>query len=269
MRPGSRSSGQDGYILSGHNLNAWQSWDLPGCAPALGERRIHLWMVDRGRISSEGLSHVAPVSSQERERAEAYKFQKDRDRYLIARTSLRQLISGYLQIQPAEVALTQGGQGKPQLADPDPANLRFNLSHAGSFTMIAFARRAAVGVDLEDTAEKPGQIDLASHILSPREQSAFDALPEGARLERFHRLWTMKEAVLKALGTGFHQDPQKLDLGVAPAPVEVREICLNGRSYGTWTLFQIPVMHGYKAALAIQGVAWSMDCWRMESPFQG
>jgi 4'-phosphopantetheinyl transferase len=220
-------------------------------------------MVDRAQLSVHDFPAGLPISRHECERAGAYRFRQDRDRYLIARACLRVLLSGYLQIPPADVSITEGYEGKPQLRTPNPTKIEFNLTHAGRFTLIAITHGAAIGIDLEALEPPPGQIELTRYFLSNREQAAFDALPEQVQHGRFYQLWTMKEAVLKGLGTGFKLDPRKLELGVELASLELRQIVLEGGSHGLWTLFQVPVMVGYKASLAVQGAGWSLACWKM------
>lgn len=181
---------------------------------------------------------------------------------------LRDLLARYLEVRPAEVSLNHGTEGKPRLAPPNPESIQFSVTHADRFTLIAIARRAAVGVDLEAVDPQPGQIKLARYILTEREQAEFEVLPERTKLDRFYLMWTMKEAVLKAFGTGFRDDPQKLEIGVGLAPVEVCRIAFKGEDRGPWTLIQLPATEGYKAALVVEGAGRSLACWRWVAPLQ-
>jgi 4'-phosphopantetheinyl transferase len=244
---------------------SWSVWDLPHAAPGLGKGQIHLWLIDRGKLSVQDPSLVVPFSRLECKRADGFRFSRDRDRYLIGRKCLRTLLAAYLQIQPDEVALTLGVDGKPQLEPPNPSDLEFNLTHAGRFTLIAVTRGAAIGVDLEAVKPQPDPTELARNILSRREMAAFDRLPEETKLEGFYRLWTMKEAVLKALGTGFRHDPRRLEIGITPPPVAIRQIGFVGAPQEFWTFIRLPVSEGFMAALAVQGAGWSVEFLRMDT----
>ena len=57
-------------------------------------------------------------------------------------------------------------------------------------------------MDVERVAPVPEVLDLAAHFLSPRERAHLRACEGGARQSAFFRLWTRKEALLKAAGTG-------------------------------------------------------------------
>ena len=84
-----------------------------------------------------------------------------------------------------------GEHGKPYAKAAKP----FNLSHAGEEILLAVCD-AAVGVDAEPVT-KP-RIALAGRWFAPEEIRWMNENPE----ERFFILWTMKEALAKAVGEG-------------------------------------------------------------------
>ena len=99
--------------------------------------------------------------------------------------------------------LLKGPCGKPHI----PGGPEFNLSHGGTLAVLAVSDRA-VGVDCED-ARRGASEALLRRVLTPEEWEVSPAaIP-------FSRLWTRKEAVMKACGLG---------LGLAPA------------SYCVWTI---------------------------------
>jgi 4'-phosphopantetheinyl transferase len=249
-------------------LRKFQDWELPDFVPALGSRQVHLWVIDHQRLSPQVFTQAALVSYEERQRAGAYHFRRDRIRYLAVRSVLRDLLARYLGMKPAEVPLILEVEGKPQIAPPNLAGIFFNLTHTDRFSLIALTCQAAIGVDLEAVVPQSGNEELARHILSERELAIYDALPEHLKLDRFYMLWTMKEAVLKAFGTGFRADPRMLEVGVSLDSVQVRKIFFDGEDRGEWTLIQLPAAEGYRAALAVEGAGWSQDCWRWIGPLQ-
>lgn len=93
-----------------------------------------------------------------------------------------------------------GPYGKPQLAD---GLVEFNLSHAGRWVVCALAN-AAVGIDVEQL--RPFDLQLAWRFFHQRECAALAGLPAAAQHDYFFRLWTAKEAYMKALGLGFQRD---------------------------------------------------------------
>ncbi len=92
----------------------------------------------------------------------------------------------------------------------------FNLSHSGDFVMLAISD-TPVGCDIE----RKRKAILSHHVFHPKELELLRSLPEGnARDYEFLRLWTTKEAFLKAIGTGIDADAATYDLS------EINSICL-------------------------------------------
>jgi 4'-phosphopantetheinyl transferase len=116
-----------------------------------------------------------------------------------ARALLETLLMRYADLVRAP-AIERTERGKPFA--PELAGLEFNMSHARDRVAIAFARGQPVGVDIEH-AERSTAIDaLARRFFARAEADALDALAPEKRVPAFLRLWTCKEAVLKAIGAG-------------------------------------------------------------------
>ena len=118
-----------------------------------------------------------------------------------ARGVLDRLLRFYAGVD-APIEIARGAHGKPYA--PAFADLDFNLSHAGHHVLLAFARGQALGVDLERDERRLSLIEIARRFFAADEADALERLPEAARLPCFLRLWTRKEAVLKALGQGLN-----------------------------------------------------------------
>ena len=82
----------------------------------------------------------------------------------------------------------------------------FSLSHSGEYAALAVAD-VPVGVDIE--LIQPFDISSAKSCFTENE---YGWLAKQHNDEAFYRLWTAKEAVLKADGTGFAADPARFDV---------------------------------------------------------
>ncbi|WP_205699538.1 4'-phosphopantetheinyl transferase superfamily protein [Conexibacter sp. SYSU D00693] len=102
-----------------------------------------------------------------------------------------------------EVALhvrrRDGRRGRDVLAGLLAPGDHGSASHTGDLLVLAVCAQAPVGVDVERVV--PRRRGLASR-LHPREQVALAATPDDEWDAAFTGLWTAKEAVLKARGTG-------------------------------------------------------------------
>lgn len=98
-----------------------------------------------------------------------------------------------------------GPVGKPRVRAPQPTE--FNLSHSGTAVAVAVADQA-VGVDIECHRPLDDGPAVAGTVFHPRELQWLDS--QAAFFPAFYQLWTLKEAVLKAMGKGFFQTPESL-----------------------------------------------------------
>ncbi|MFL6665329.1 MAG: 4'-phosphopantetheinyl transferase family protein [Rhizobacter sp.] len=111
----------------------------------------------------------------------------------------RRVLSHYLpEHPPLSWQFVSGAAGKPAVAPPFPHC--FNLSHSDHCVAIAIAD-AEVGVDIERLRPMPSAPSLAQWVLHADERRWYER--HGHDIETFFRLWTLKEALLKAAGTGF------------------------------------------------------------------
>ncbi|WP_375230463.1 4'-phosphopantetheinyl transferase family protein [Roseobacter sp. S98] len=120
-----------------------------------------------------------------------------RDR-AISHQLLRQLLARRNGCTPADLVFAKGAHGKPALAG---AGTAFSLSRSNGVTLIGISDAAAIGVDVEfckPVDEQNGITDM----FHPRERAFLNGMKPAERLHWFYRIWTRKEAVLKATGTG-------------------------------------------------------------------
>lgn len=120
-----------------------------------------------------------------------------------ARAPLLRVLAGYLDTQPEIVSLGENPHGRPLLAGTFAGHLDFNWSHSGERAVIAVARHLpALGVDIERVRPRRSFMALAKRFFAASEFALLAAMPEEQRLSAFVRLWTAKEAMLKAHGRG-------------------------------------------------------------------
>ncbi|MER6187247.1 4'-phosphopantetheinyl transferase superfamily protein [Streptomyces sp. NPDC001652] len=217
--------------------------------------RVDVWTVplDGSPAMVAALSRM--LSGQEAERAGRCRFEADRRRFVVAHGALRRILAGYLDVPPEELRLERGRHGKPRLADG--AELRFNLSHCGDLALVAVSRRTEVGVDVDRL--RPGlPVEAFAERFFPASDARFVAVAPSPmeRGERFLRLWTRKEAVIKAVGGRLIQGLGLQVLTDTDTDTDtdvVRDP--SGQIRGVWSVRDLPVPDGCLAALAVAGAA--------------
>jgi 4'-phosphopantetheinyl transferase len=192
------------------------------------------------------------LSRDERQRADRFRCVEPRQRYIMARASLRRLLAGRLGIAPWAVELVETSYGKPRLAPlHGSTDLEFNLSHSGALAVYVFTRGRAVGVDVELIRQVPDADDLAGCFFSPSEIAALGSLPLDRRSLAFLACWTRKEAFIKALGFGLSCPLDSFDVTIDPdAPARITRIEARIGEVAHWRLQAFTPYPSHIAAIA-------------------
>ena len=119
--------------------------------------------------------------------------------YLLGRILLRRLLAERLGCPPDALVFRTGEHGKPTLVSHD---WQFNLSHSGDWLVLALCQQGPLGVDVEMGLRQRPVLPLAQRFYAPEEYQWLLALPPREQTSAFYRLWSRKEAVLKAQGAG-------------------------------------------------------------------
>ncbi|MGU7838584.1 4'-phosphopantetheinyl transferase family protein [Burkholderia sp. AW33-5] len=144
----------------------------------------------------------AALSEAERARAGRYLRHEDAVRSAATRAALRDVLGATLDVAPKDIAIVVDESGRPSLDPAHRASLDFNVSHAGDHALIAWTGTGRVGVDIESCNRSTDWRALTREVCATAEAAYLDDLPLAARADAFVRVWSAKEALLKALGTG-------------------------------------------------------------------
>jgi len=194
---------------------------------------------------------LAVLSSDERERANRFIFQRDRLRFIVRRAQLRKLLGERLGVAAANVRFSTTVHGKPLLAEPvDRSGVTFNVSHSGDLSVYAFAASTDVGVDVETIRIIEEAERVAAMAFSKREYETYERLPARDKPAAFFNCWTRKEALVKAMGSGLSYPLDSFDVSLAPH--EPPRLLRLGTSDGEsgWQMHSFSPASGFIAAIA-------------------
>ncbi len=182
---------------------AMGSWEVCAKPPALAVGEIHVWKIALEDAANllERLS--ALLTPEERERAQRFRFAKDRERFVTGRGALRCLAAAYLGREAGGIEIETEPHGKPKLkrcAGEIP--LECNVSHSGEMVAMAFAVGRRVGIDVEKIRGDLDWAEIAVRFFRTEELRELRTVPEREQPAEFFRVWTRKEAFAKALGLG-------------------------------------------------------------------
>jgi 4'-phosphopantetheinyl transferase len=206
---------------------------------------VHLY-----EVNLDTFQFTDVLSEDERARAARFRFDHDRLRYTAGRCAMRCVLASYLNKNPRALIFSYNPAGKPELP-----GIQFNLAHSGPHALLAIASEARVGVDIEQVRLFPHMDDVAKSVFTPRELQRWRALPDDQRPDRFYRLWTRKEAYLKAIGEGIAHRLQQTEVTFDNPP----EIFVGVE--GPWTLRDVSKSERLIAAVAYEGRDLSIDTY--------
>ena len=215
----------------------------------------HEALLDDARVAArlEGL-----LDADERARRDRMAHESGRRQQLLARAMQREVLSRYEPaIAPTDWRFERGAGGRPALAPAfAPTGLNFNVAHTPGMAVVAVGRVGHIGVDVE-ACDKRVPLAVARRYFSPREAAALDALAPEARPQRFLRLWTLKEAYLKAVGEGLPGGLDRMTFTLGEQGRVTFEHDDDAQA-GNWTFREFSP-DGYLLALAYLDPAVSAD----------
>jgi 4'-phosphopantetheinyl transferase len=246
-------------------------WPAPPADVSLDSDSVHVWAIPL-HVSDEMLEHLAgTLALVEKKRADAFHFDRDRNRFIVGRGMLRTILGRYLHAQPGVIWFEYGAHGKPLLAGRFArSGLQFNLAHCEDLALLAVARGRVVGIDLERVRAMESAHEMAACFCSPRESAEFQSLSPDQKDEAFFRLWTRKEAWLKASGKGIGQSLEEVEVSFRAG--ETEHFLHLPKEAGTiatgWHLQELIPTPGFIGALTFPGEWARLSCWKCEEKEQ-
>ncbi len=186
----------------------------PAC-PGAGD--VHIWVTPLDDLMPHLDAMRELLAADESHRADRFHFDLDRQRFIVRRGILRQVLSHYLTIPPRDIRYDLGPHGKPAIAAPRVTNpLQFNTSHARGIAVCAVTAGQAVGVDIEALDPSRADRHVAEQQFAPRELSQLNTLIGEQWTAGFFNCWTRKEAYIKAIGEGLSRPLNSFSVSLLP-----------------------------------------------------
>lgn len=154
-------------------------------------------------------------SLDEDETARWHRFRHPRPQrqFALCRAALRSVLCERLGCANEDLRFVALDHGKPgAFVGGAPVPTSFNVSHSGEHGLLALAPHGRLGVDVEERNLRHDPDGHIRKVFAPSEQEALAAARGAHKTRMFFRLWTLKEAVIKALGTGFSLDTSTFEI---------------------------------------------------------
>lgn len=212
----------------------------------LAADEVAIFTIDLANEKLRTRDLLATLDDVEQSAAERFVHPDDRARYEAAHVGLRVVLAACGRTAMDAVIIVRGACGRCGATHAKPVvrnrpDVNFSLAHAGALALVAVAT-VPVGVDLEPVDRRPAP-NLVGVVATPGEVRAVET--GGAPPASLLRLWTRKEALLKATGEGLARDPRTVEVGLG-GPVTVEGFRVSDVELG---------VTGYVAAVSWEGTA--------------
>jgi 4'-phosphopantetheinyl transferase len=222
---------------------------------------VQIWIARPGDFQGWQWTALAALLDQkERERRERFKFDADREAYVLAHAMRRIALGRALQVAAADIVLSADANGKPMLAQPAPVEIFFSDSRSRDAVACAVTRIGPVGIDVEAMGGAEFDFDLLSPFLVVPDEKQRAAQLGSDPAQQFFFYWTALEAFWKALGTGLAPTNPRIHL--RKNGFHTFDATFEGHKTQTHGVRVIPIrgMDAFAVTLALAGPD---DCMRL------
>ncbi len=169
-------------------------------------RKVMVWWMKLGSATGAAIAGwQACLDSAELLQADRFYFVEDRSAYIAAHWLVRSALSSICGVPAKDWRFTEE-PGKPKIAQIlNQPELQFSLSHTRGLVACAVSAGSIVGIDVENFSEISDVIDIAEQFFSTSEVEILRNATPDQQSSAFIRLWTLKEAFVKATGEGLHR----------------------------------------------------------------
>lgn len=245
-------------------MNEREQWLDPPEQLALEPGDLHIWRVWLDQQPAVYLAQLREILSlDERARADRFHFPIHRERYTVARGTLRILLGRYLHCPPESIAFSYGPQGKPALtAMSTPEPLEFNVAHSGQVALLGFIWGRPVGVDVEHIRPLKDIAQMAARFFSAEEYQVWQSVAAEEQDAAFFNCWTRKEAYIKVIGEGLSHPLDRFVVTLRPGePGRLLTVDGSAAPAQKWQMQALHPTPGYAAAVTVEGGWNRLRCW--------
>lgn len=219
----------------------------------INENEVHVWYYFLD-LSDQGVDFFYNLlSEEEKKEINKIKVPVVRNRRVISKAIVKNIISMYLGLNIHKIKFSYNQFGKPVLSeDINFPGLNFNISHSGSLGMIALVKNNQIGIDLEQIIELADLDDIISLCFSKHEQHLFNSLSGLEKTKLFYKIWTGKEAFIKAIGKGFSFPLQNITFTLNNnKEIRISEISGLKENLHNWYVYNSNPRQDYTSAIVV------------------
>lgn len=226
------------------------------------EYQVHVWQanIDDLSIYPKDISKV--LSPDELERANKFKFQKDREHFILRRYQLRFILSKYCVCQPHELIFRYNSYKKPFINIPEFEGVKFNMSFSGSLMLVGLSTNNDIGIDIEKVRQMHDLDNISMENFSLQEVTYLNGTSD--KTTTFFKIWTRKESFLKATGNGMYHPLKSFCVNINSTGNSDHLVILNHPMESRlWRTAALKTSDGYIASMAIKSDKFQISYFQL------
>lgn len=228
------------------------------------ENEAHVWFCYPDEITDvvklDGYRSM--LSVEENQRQQRFYSTQDQHSYLVSHALVRKVLSMYCDVRPEQWSFTFNQHGKPEisaeiLAALDCPPIKFNLSHTAGLSACVVSHHDECGVDVENIQRKNKLLSIAGRMFAEPEMATMRNISDDEMRNKFFDYWTLREAYVKALGSGLSGSSKQFYFNIKQCngAERVAEICFADkdiRANNVWQFSLLKPSTEHVIALALQ-----------------
>ncbi|CAI0391707.1 unnamed protein product [Linum tenue] len=251
------------YCCLSRNFSAALPPLLPVQLPSRME--THLWYVVPDEVKSAPLlsKYMELLPQSERDHVLGFRGDQLQKSALLARTLVRTTIARYQvdgHLDPRSLRFKRNIHGKPEVEWETkdgfcPPPLQFNISHTSSLVACGVTINSLIGIDVEEKRRrtKNNILAFAKRYFTAHEVEHLNAIPDSElQQQEFIKLWTLKEAYVKALGKGFSSSPFNTFTIRASSGIAVETLDSPQNLTNNWQFALLELMGSHYVAICLE-----------------
>lgn len=216
---------------------------------ALGSGEVLLYRAEVPPLSRAMIARLsAKLDRHEQDRAERFIFETDRAVFVAAHALLRHALG--MIFEEDAIHFRTEAYGKPELDLDFEHGVHFSLSHTRGMVVCAICRGHPIGVDVEAMDRSVDFEMLAEQYFAAWEHKLIVDAPPQTRAAIFFRLWTLKEAMLKAVGIGLAAPLREFAFTLEPVTSKMQLARMEAAS--EWQVYEYAPTAVHRLALAVR-----------------
>ncbi|MFZ1320224.1 MAG: 4'-phosphopantetheinyl transferase superfamily protein [Ignavibacteria bacterium] len=210
---------------------------------------VHVYRINISEQTNKISNLRKLLSNDETKKADRYRFAKDSNSYIISRGSIRKILSEYISIDADSINISYTEFGKPFIEN---SKINFNLSHSGDWCFIAVSLIKDIGIDIEKVRKIEDVLKIADRYFAINEYEHIKNFDSTEQINEFFRIWTLKEAFIKAIGEGLSFPLKNFSVISDKSDSPVLNLFENKDESELWKLDSLECQKGYNASLTVK-----------------